>query len=573
MGQCVNTFCLQHNPEGSTHCQSCGSQLIINKRLRATKLLSSPSHAFAPREAKTFEAITLDTQETLILRVVHSSAPRLTTALLESVLCLRQVHSVNPYPGIMQLAEEDGYFTWQILPGEPESHFMATRKVEGIPLDQWIDRVSILNEETAAEWLRKLIESADVLHDAGFVHQDIKPENIIFGDDDCQPVLIDLGAVRYINPRQSVNPDIRQGVAEYTIIGTPGYQSPEQAKGYPNHASDYYSIGHVFVYLLTGLHPIDLPRAQSGKLIWRDRAKVSAPFADLIDRLAEPNQIYRPSTARDIIGYLNDLPKASSPTKKAQNRYWLSGLGPKTAALFLIISGVSLTASAVLSVSESRSERLFSQGNRLISTGLIEQAVPVLKLASELDPDDADIRATLGLAYSQMGDVEAAIKSYDIALELRPDDPSIHYNLAGVYEQVDPQQAIANYQIAVQADSSIRYDAINNLARVYILENDLDKAEALLKISSPDSLTQAVLYKNAGWLRFEQGNFEQALTFLNQSIELDPTRPDAYCLMSIIKRQQGQANKADEITCLSLPTPDDRPEVQGWKRQIIRDRD
>lgn len=576
MGQCVNTFCLQHNPEGSTHCQSCGSQLVINRRLRATKLLSSSSHAFAPREAKTFEAISLETEETVILRVVHSTDLRLTTSLLEAVSCLRLVHSTETNPGIMRLAEADGYFTWQILPGEPPSHFMVTQKVEGIPLDQWVDRVGILDEETAADWLKKLIESADALHRTGFLHQDIKPENVVFGDDDCQPVLIDLGAIRYINPVHSLNPAIRQGIEKYPIIGTPGYQASEQAEGHPNHTSDYYSIGCTLIYLLTGSHPTRLPTLDSdqdsSRIVWRDRAQVSEPFADLIDRLVATNQIYRPLTASDILGYLDDLPDADSLPKQTRRR-WLNAPLANAVAFFLVTAGVSFVASTAFSVPGSISERLFSQANRLISTGAPEQAVPVLERAAQLAPDDADIRATLGLAYTISGEVDEAIDSYNVALELRPNDPSIHYNLASVYEQVDTQQAISNYQIAAQEGSPIRDEAINNLARVYILEGDLEQADSLLKRRSSDIITQAVLHKNQGWLRFEQGNFDQALTFLNQSIELDPTRPDAYCLMSIIKRRQGQANKADEITCLSLPTPEDRPEVQGWKRQIIRDRD
>ena len=582
MTQCVNTFCLQQNSEGSTYCQNCGSQLIISGRLRATKLLSDPNNPFTPPETKTFEAIALDTQETVVLRVVHSNDPQLATALLESVLCLRQVHSVRPNPGIMQLAEkdteQDEYFTWQVLPGEPPSHFMVARKVEGIPLDQWFDRAGTLDEETAAEWLRQLIEGVDALHKAGFVHQDIKPENIVFGDEYSQPVLIDLGAIRYINPRESINPDIRQGTAEYTVVGTPGYQAPEQAQGYPNHTSDYYSIGRVLIHLLTGQHPMDLPKVESSdgssKLAWRDRVQISTPLADLIDRLAAANQIYRPSTARDIVEYLNDLqnlPAVRSPPQETRRRW--SVTVAQAVAFALVIAGVLLAATTVLSESRSIANRLFSQANRLISTGAHEQAVPVLERAIHLAPDNADIRATLGLAYAISGDIEEAIDSYNAALELRPDDFSIRYNLASVQEQVDPQQAIANYQIAAQERSPVRDDAINNLARVYILQGELAQADVLLRLESEDFITQAVLYKNRGWLRFEQGELEQALVFLRQSIDLDPTRPDAYCLMSIIQRQQGRPSWDDETTCLSLPAPEDKLEVQRWKMQLLTSRE
>ncbi len=572
MIQCINTKCLHQNPEGSTHCDACGAQLLINHRLNATKVLSETHNPFAPLAVKTFEAIDVRTHEKIILRVVHSDKPSLTTPLLESVLCLRQVHQLQPHPGVMQLSEEEGYFTWQILPDEPESHFMATQKVEGIPLNHWLIQQGPANEKPAIDWLAQLVQSADALHREGFVHQDIKPENIVLKELDTQLVLVDFGAIRYIDPSQSLNAEIQRGVQAYPVIGTPGYQSPDQAEGRPNQASDYYSIGRLMMHLLTAVHPTELPTSASGQLIWRDLTQVSAPLADLIDRLAAPNQIHRPSTAKDILGYLDEL-RESHSNASTRRRYPYPS---KTARLlaFLLFLGLPLAVGtgSAWSVLQSRSEanRLFSEGNRMISTGTPNQAVPVLERASEIMPESADILATLALAYTLSGDTNAAIERYDQALALDPQNPSIHYNLASVYEQVEPQRAISNYQIAAQEGSPIQAEAINNLARVYILEGNLVEAANLLQFSSEDRITQAALYKNKGWLQYEQGKLPQALASLNKSIELDPTRPDAYCLMSMIKQQQGLASRDDEITCLSLPAPEQRPEVQRWKAALIQ---
>ncbi|MGB3294554.1 MAG: tetratricopeptide repeat protein [Phormidesmis sp.] len=550
--------------------------MIINGRLSATELLSETNNIFSPPEVKTFEAIDLETHAKVILRVTQSENPDLIASIQEAVLALRQVHLLDVCPGIMQLAsQDDGYFTWQILPEEPESHFMATQKVEGTPLDAWSAQHGPIDEETAVIWLKHLIESADALHRAGFLHRDIKPANIVRRDDG-QLVLIDLGAVRYIDASQSLNPEIQQGRKPYPIIGTPGYEAREQALGHPNHTCDYFSIGRTLIHLLTGIHPVDLPASDADRqlLIWRDRAQVSAAFADLIDRLAAPNQIYRPLTAEDILEYLDSLPSPNNPPAIAESSFWHS-LITKAAAVFLVFAGLSLATNTALSVSESRmsAERLFARANRLIATGLTEQAVPVLERAAELAPENVNIRASLGLAYTLTGNADAAIDSYDVALDLKPNDPEIHYNLAGVYEQIDPQQAIANYQIAAREGSPIQDEAINNLARVYILEDELAQAEPLLERASQDPFTQATLYKNKGWLLFEQGSFDQAQAFLNQSIDLDPTRADAYCLLSLIQRQQERPNWDDETACLSLPTPEDRPEVQGWKKQLLRESD
>ena len=484
-------------------------------------------------------------------------------------MALRQIHLLSTNPGLMQLTEKDGYFTWQIQPDEPDSHFMVTQKVEGIALDTWLTQLGPIAEETAVAWLRHLIQSADALHRVGFVHQDIKPSNIIFGEDDNQLVLVDLGAIRYIDAKQSMNVNIRLGTESYPVVGTPGYEAPEQAAGRPSPASDNYSIGRTLIHLLTGVHPLDLPVSATGKLRWHELTRVSTPLADLIDRLTQP------SSAQDILDSLNDLAANTNHADRTARRQGWAGSRRIVRLATLLISalGVSLAigSSAALSNLQSKNEanRLFSQGNQLISTGTPNQAVPVLERAIKVEPKNVDIRATLAFAYALSGNTTTAIDSYNIALELSPDNPFIRYNLASVYEQVDPQQAISNYQTAAQKDSPIKADALNNLARVYIRKGDLEKAGNVLKaLNSRDSLTQAVLYKNRGWLQFEDGNLDQALTFLNQSIELDPTRADAYCLMAMIKEQQATDAKDDRITCLSLPTPADRPEVQSWKMKL-----
>ncbi|MEN8447466.1 MAG: tetratricopeptide repeat protein, partial [Cyanobacteria bacterium J06555_13] len=173
--------------------------------------------------------------------------------------------------------------------------------------------------------------------------------------------------------------------------------------------------------------------------------------------------------------------------------------------------------------------------------------------------------------YALNGNNSSAIDTFESALILEPDNPIVQFNLANVYESEDPQLAIEYYQAAAREGSPVRDDAINNLGRLYIITGNLQQADELLdKQELPeDTVTQATVLKNLGWLQFEQGNLDLALSSLNQSIETDPTRPDPYCLLAIIKQQQGEDNMDDRITCLSLPTPSDRPELQIWKQQLV----
>jgi len=571
--QCINTQCLntlEHPDKSLPSCPECGSQLIVDGRFQAIRLLSTPDNLWSPTEDQTFEAIELSTQAKVILRIVHSNEPRLTTSLMEAVLALRQVHAIAPHPGIAQLIKEKAYFTFQMSPEqtEPEqaeAHAMVTQKVEGLPLNQWIEQNGALPQDLAFDWLKQLITSANAIHEQGFLHRDIKPDNIIVANNQ-QLVLIDFGALCRIDPRRSTNPQIKQGTETYPIAGTYGYMPPEQSDGRPEPASDYFAIARTIIHALTATHPSDLSQQPNGAVEWRHLApQVSEPFAEFLARLATPNHLYRPASAKEIVEYIDDLPSRIAADQKRRRRQKLKKIATPI-LLALSIPLVLLAGAAWSRIStQSRVNRLFSEGNQLISLNQPEQAIPVLQRALELQPEAAEVISTIALAQSLSGDNTAAVEGFEEALELEPDNPFIRFNLANVYEQVDMEQAIANYQIAAKEESPIQAAAVNNLARVYILEGQLEDANKLLsrQAETEDSLTQAALLKNQGWLQFELGNKGQAQSLLNQSIELNPTRPDAYCLLAVIT-----ANEDDRITCISLPTPSGQPEIQQWKNQL-----
>ena len=570
MTQCINTQCLntfEHIDKSSLNCPKCGSQLIVDERFQAVKLLSTPNNLWAPAEDQTFEAIELSTQAKVILRVVHSNEPRLTTSLMEAVLALRQVHAIAPQPGIAKLIKEKAYFTFKVLSGQAEAHAMVTEKVEGLPLKQWIEQSGAIEQDLAFDWLKQLITSAAALHEQGFLHRDIKPENIIVTDNQ-QLVLIDFGTICRIDPRRSTNPQIKQGIETYPVSGSYGYMPPEQSDGRPEPASDYFAIARTLIHALTATHPSDLEQQPDSSIEWRSQApQVSELFAEFLDRLATPNHLYRPANASKIIEYVDDLPSSIAADQKRRRRQKLTKLATPI-LLALSVPLVLLAGSAWSRMNtQTRANRLFSEGNQLISLDQPSQAISVLQSALELRPEAAEIRSTLGLAYSLAGDNTAAIASFNAALELEPSNPIIRFNLANVYEQVDMEQAIANYQMAAQEESPIQADATNNLARVYLITGQLDKANDILSspVDTEDSRTQAALLKNKGWLQLELGNKEQAQSALNQSLELNPTKADAYCLLAIIT-----ANEDDRITCISLPTPANQPEVQQWKSQLSR---
>lgn len=126
------------------------------------------------------------------------------------------------------------------------TYYIAMQYLEGRTLKQLID--AGLTPEQAAALIRQVLEGARFAHRHGVVHRDLKPQNVIVGDEG-KATVTDFGIAR-------------AGVSEITqagsVMGTPHYLSPEQAQGFDVTAvSDLYSIGVILYEALTGRVPFE----------------------------------------------------------------------------------------------------------------------------------------------------------------------------------------------------------------------------------------------------------------------------------------------------------------------------
>jgi serine/threonine protein kinase len=105
-------------------------------------------------------------------------------------------------------------------------------------------------ETELMELLLPLLEALEIVHNAGYLHRDIKPDNIYLREKDNSPVLLDFGAARYIIGNHS---------RLLTTMMTPGY-TPFEQYAYDSHHgnwSDIYSLAAVLYRLISGKTPID----------------------------------------------------------------------------------------------------------------------------------------------------------------------------------------------------------------------------------------------------------------------------------------------------------------------------
>lgn len=544
--------------------------MLVDDRLLPIKLLGQLDNPFSSHRSRTFEAVDIEVNRTVILRVVHSEDSALTTPLENTVLALRQIHFPTPHPGIMQLVDGDefGYFTWQIR-YESDVHCMVTQKIGGITLYDWLGANGAADEVLTVKWLKQLLSAVNVLHTTGFIHRDIKPDNIMVASDQ-RLVLIDFDAICRIDAL-AVEPVAR--------IGTPEYMAPEQSQGYPRPISDYYSIGRTVIEMLTGKSPSELTQTDMGSINWKKEApNVSRQLTALIDKLANKNALYRPTTVEEVFNYLEGAKRWTAPLEKKESwQYGLNVLARVTFSVALLASLASLAALmgfglGMTSQAQPEPDRLLAEGNQLILSGKTEAGLSLIERAIELDPDSIELLSSKAIAHSFMGDDASAIESYEAALKIEPDSAELLYNLGNAYEPVDMQKAITSYRAASKMDSPIKAQALNNLARAYLLTEQIQLAEAVMaRIPTDiyDPLTRTAVFKNSGWLNFEKGNFDAAKAALWQAVDTDPTQADAYCLLALIQQQSGEDNFNDRVTCTTLPMLENKPEVEAWKSQLL----
>ena len=147
------------------------------------------------------------------------------------------------------------------------------------------------------------------LHQAGVLHRDLKPDNIVLRDN-RQPVLLDFG-IAYL-PGHS-KPSNAQ------IVGTLPYMSPEQLLGGRlDNRSDLYSLGVIAYEWLTGIRPLRAHGAtlleqvhdlatQAPPPLSQNRTAVPAPVEALVMELLEKSPRQRPASALDIAHRVNRL--------------------------------------------------------------------------------------------------------------------------------------------------------------------------------------------------------------------------------------------------------------------------
>lgn len=126
--------------------------------------------------------------------------------------------------------------------------YMVMEYERGESLKAWWPSRAALNEADLLHLVRPLLDGLALVHKLGFLHRDIKPDNIYVRDTDGSLVLLDFGSARHNS----------QGTMDESISLTPGYGPVEQyMHGDQGPWTDIYALGATLYWMIGGGKPVE----------------------------------------------------------------------------------------------------------------------------------------------------------------------------------------------------------------------------------------------------------------------------------------------------------------------------
>lgn len=137
--------------------------------------------------------------------------------------------------------------------------YIVMEYLAGEPLDKRLARLGQLSLQDTARILVQVCRALARAHEAGIVHRDLKPENIflVHDEEDGSEIakVVDFGIAKFTDKSMGVSSSTRTG----SVLGTPYYMSPEQARGLRNIdvRSDLWSVGVIAYRCVVGRLPFE----------------------------------------------------------------------------------------------------------------------------------------------------------------------------------------------------------------------------------------------------------------------------------------------------------------------------
>ena len=224
-------------------------------------------------------------------------------------------------------------------------YYQALEHVEGSTLRQLVERTGGLEEKEAIAICYRIGQGMGMAEALGIVHRNIKPKNIIVGNDG-NPRLTGFGLARH----QVEDSTVTMAGA---VLGTPLFTNPEQASGVAvDFRSDIYSFGATFFFAVTGKPPYDGPneaviyarhRTEPIPLAHEVAPHVSENTSRVIEKMMQKKPEDRYQTVADLCADLTNLYHGHQPAFGKDSVGWAQAdeVGAEAGTATAIDTGLS----------------------------------------------------------------------------------------------------------------------------------------------------------------------------------------------------------------------------------------
>jgi len=436
--------------------------------------------------------------------------------------------------------------------------FIAMEFVEGESLKELIERKD-LSIDRVADLGLQISQGLAKAHQAGIVHRDVKPQNILI-DKDGRARICDFGLAKLKREAMLT----RTG----TTVGTVSYMSPEQGQGKEvDQRSDIFSFGVVLYEMITGQLPFKGEHEaamiysivnENPEPLARYKSDVPDELQRVVDKALRKDIGTRYQSASDIIADLKELQKASTTqaTLPSKSIYRAS---PKKRSKSVLITGIILLAAVVVLARYfffDQTETPVVPGVEMIASNGWKNAIAVLPFrdfSAEKDQEyfcdgmtDAIIGKLTGLEDLKVISMSSVMRYKDLDRDIKKigRELGVATVLEGSIQKEENRIRLSTQLINVADDAHLWSETYDReLKSVFAIQDEISQAIVdVLKIrllgedrtAFVKRYTENVDAYNAYaqgrflWNKRTEEHLMKAIEYFEKAVELDPNYALAY---------------------------------------------